>query len=991
VYFCAFNLQMPQIRNLLFLLSFAVTWQAPVMAGPFSAADSLSSPRSHWVDSVYLSLDTNQRIAQLLIVRAFSTKDQRYSDSLTAVILGSDVGGVCFFKGTPRAQALLTNRWQDSIRTPLLVAIDAEWGMGMRLDSAFVFPYPITLGAVADDSLVYRVGVQTGKDCKRLGIDIDFAPVVDINNNPENPVINIRSFGENREQVAARGILFMNGLQGQGVIATAKHFPGHGDTDTDSHLALPLIRHPMERLDSVELYPFKQLIGHGVRAIMIAHLFLPALDTTANLPATLSFPVVTGLLKTRLGFKGFVITDALDMQGVTRSFPPGKIEVKALQAGNDILLLPKDVSAAIREIRAAIDSGLIDSTLLERKCKAILGLKYDMGLSKRRNVSADHIYQDLNPRSSVVLNDSIFRASITLLKNKNRLIPLQFLDKRKIAAVSVGDSLETQFQRSLSIYAPIDQFNVPSVYSQAQRDSLMALLRGYDLVILGLHVSRLYPQDHFGISKSDLAFTDSITFQNRTMLALFGNPYVLGVLRDPDAFEAVLTTYQDKPEAEAIAAEVLFGGTGAMGHLPVTTSGFAAGAGILTDPDRLGIVLPEEAGFPVESLRIIDSLAQSGITAGAYPGCQVLFARDGKVFYYRAFGHPTYHDTAQVALTDLYDLASVTKAAATTLAIMKLAGEGKISPDARLSEYLPQLKGSNKESLTIREVMTHQAGLQAWIPFYTATLKNGKPDSAIYSQTPSPEYPVRVSTDLHIKEAYRDTIINQIVRSPLGNRGEYKYSDLGFYLLALLVERVTQQSFGEYLNDQFYRPLGLTTMGFNPLDRFPESQIMPTEFDTTFRKEQIRGTVHDPGAAMLGGVSGHAGLFSDAFDLAVIFQMLLNHGEYGGKQYLMPSTIHEFTKAQYPGSANRRGLGFDKPPAVYLPDGPVCRSASPSGFGHSGFTGTYIWADPDTRLVYVFLSNRVFPDASNTKLAGMNIRTNIHQAMFDLLERYRVK
>jgi CubicO group peptidase (beta-lactamase class C family) len=406
---------------------------------------------------------------------------------------------------------------------------------------------------------------------------------------------------------------------------------------------------------------------------------------------------------------------------------------------------------------------------------------------------------------------------------------------------------------------------------------------------------------------------------------------------------------------------------------------------------RLEFVFPEEIGIPSEKLKTIDSIALSGIDKRAYPGCQVVFALDGKIFYNKSFGHPRYEDTVKVTNGDIYDLASVTKVAATTLAIMKLVEEKKISLDEKLGTYLPELKGSNKQDLIIRDVMTHQAGLQAWIPFYLKTLHKGQPDPAIYQHHPSERYPLRVAEELYIRKDYPDLVYRAIMDAPLQPTRDYKYSDMGFYLLRRIIEKETGEPMEETLSASFYRPLGLSTTGYLPRKRFPASRIMPTEYDTIFRKQLIRGDVHDPGAAMLGGVSGHAGLFSDAVDLAVLLQLFLNNGEYGGKQYFLPSTIKEFTRVQFPANGNRRALGFDKPTLNSMSDGPSCKSASPKSFGHSGFTGTYIWADPENRLSYIFLSNRVYPDASNEKIVEMNIRTRIHQVMYDILEASYMK
>ena len=944
--------------------------------------------REKWVDSLFLTLTLNEKIAQLLIIRAYSNQGKVDNDRMTDLISKYNVGGVCFFQGTPSAQVALTNRWQQAVKTPLIVAIDAEWGLGMRLNGAYNFPYLMTLGASSDNQLVYDMASAIARDCKRIGIHMNLAPVVDVNNNPNNPVINIRSFGENPYNVALKGVKYVNGLQDHGIVATAKHFPGHGDTDTDSHKTLPVVNHSKLRMEAIELFPFQEVINDGVNGIMIAHLYVPSYDNTPNLPTTLSPKIVNGLLKTEMRFQGFVITDALDMSGVTKYYAPGEIEVKALLAGNDILLLPKNISKAIAAIRKAVDKSVIPMDLIEQKCKKILRMKFDLGLDKVNPIDQKNLYRELNPLSSTVITNKIYKSAVTLVKNNNRLIPLTQLQNKKIASVSIGVTNQTPFQTRLNWYAPITHFQISKQATSNQWMQLKKKLKAFDLVILGIHKNNLYPTHNFGIPANVFNFIEKLSKSKRIILTVFGNPYILNSLKDIHSLEAIMVTYQDQPEAEEVTAEIIAGGVEAKGHLPVTTKPFPVGTGLKTYQTRLGFVLPEEIGISSSKLKLIDKLVTDGITSGAYPGCQVLFAKEGKVFYNKAFGYSRYKDPNGVKPSDIYDLASLTKVAATTLAVMKLYEQGFLLPDHPLSHYLPELRGSNKETITIREIMTHQAGLEPWIPFYITTLKDSLyPDPEIYHSSKSALFPIRVSNDLYMKQAYRDSIFQWIIQSELRPEKEYKYSDLGFYLLVKLVEHVTHLPFNTYLEDNFYRPLGLTTLGFLPRERFPLNRIMPTENDTLFRQQVIHGDVHDPGAAMLGGISGHAGLFSDAFDLAVIFQMLLDGGEYGGKYYLLPSTIHEFTQVQFPEDENRRGMGFDKPLLEYESNGPTCKSVSPLSFGHSGFTGVYLWADPVNDLIYIFLSNRVFPDASNSKISEMNIRTNIHQQMYEILRK----
>jgi beta-glucosidase-like glycosyl hydrolase/CubicO group peptidase (beta-lactamase class C family) len=951
------------------------------------------NPEKKWVDSVYNSLLPEQRIAQLMVLRAYSWKDSVYNDSLVRIVKQYNIGGVCFFKGSPVKQVDLTNRLQQVTQTPVLITTDAEWGLGMRLDSAFSFPRQMALGAISDDSLIYRMGRSVAAGCRRMGIHVNFAPVADINNNPANPVINFRSFGENREKVSVKSSLYMKGMQDGGIMTTAKHFPGHGDTDTDSHLTLPVINHSLQRLDSVELYPFKALIREGAMGIMVAHLYLPGLDSANNTPATLSKNVITGLLKDQLGFKGYVVTDALDMQGVTKFFKPGEIEVKALQAGNDILLLPQHIDVAIQGIKTAIDSGLLSDSLLESRCKRMLMLKYSLGLGQKQVISIENLVEDINPVEAKVLRQKMVNGSITLVKNELQLIPLTGLDRRKIAVLSIGDSLPNLFQSTLGGYMPMPRFNVPQKFSESLSDSISRLVHDFDFVIIGIHGITSNTAENYGITQDMIRLIDTITKVNRTILALFGTPYSMDRIPNLNKPEAILVAYQDNETTELASAEVIFGGIGAQGTLPVSATLFHAGIGDQTEKTRLETIFPEEIGIPQKALDKIDSIAISGINAHAYPGCQVLLAKNGKIFYEKAFGHPRYEDTVKVTLEDIYDLASVTKVAATTLAIMKLYDDKRLKTIDSLGKYLAFLKGSNKSGLHISDVMTHQAGLQDWIPFYKSTMKNGQPDPSIYQQEQSSEFPTRVAHNLFIRKDYSDTIFMRIASSALRPSREYKYSDLGFYLLRLVVEQISHQPFDQFLDSAFYHPLGLSSLGFNPLinQQLPINQSIPTEFDNEFRKQLVWGDVHDPGAAMLGGVSGHAGLFSNTGDLAVVLQMLLQEGNYGGKQYLSPATIREFTRVQFPEKGNRRGLGFDKPALNPLLDGPTCKGASQESYGHSGFTGTYIWNDPENGLLYVFLSNRIYPLATNQKLSEMNIRTHIHQAAYDLLQKYKIK
>lgn len=955
----------------------------------FSQTIELKSRSDQWADSVFNTLTPSEKIAQLFTIRVYPNGNMAYFNEVNNLICNYKVGGICFFKGNPTVQVNWLNYWQQQASVPILISIDGEWGVSMRYDSTIVYPRQLTLGAIQDDSLIYRMGYAIGKECKRLGIHIDFAPVVDINSNPNNPVIGSRSFGENKMQVAKRASLYMAALQNQGVMACAKHFPGHGDTDTDSHLDLPRINHSFETIDTLDLFPFKKLISDGVKSVMVGHLNIPALDTAEGSVSSLSPNIVTGLLKEKLNFKGLIFSDAMDMKGVSAVNKPGEAEIKALMAGVDMLVLPPDLPKAVDSILKAIEAKKIPQELIDEKCKKILKFKYEVGANSIVPLTTDNLYEDLNLPENKFLQFHLFEKAITLVRNSDSILPLPVGSNHEYVVLSIGDSLETAFQRRILNYTPATLFNISKNSDKKTVDSLITALGKYNEIIVGIHNTNSLASQRFGVSTQTVELIDTLLKSQKIILAVFGSPYILERFKNTSNVQALTVSYQDNEITESLVAQILFGAAKAEGKLPVTASAeFAVNTGFenrLTG--RLKYTLPEELGIASVSLKRIDSIAMKGIDAKAYPGCQVLLAKDGKVFFHKTYGYLSYDKKNPVASDMIYDMASVTKIAATTLAVMKLYDEGKINLDNKLGRYLPQLHGSNKENLIIRDVLAHRAKLKAWIPFFKKTVKNGIPDTSIYKKVKSENYAYRVADSMFIRNDYRDTIINEIIQSPLSKKKKYVYSDLGFYLLRMLVEEVTGQEFEAYLKENFYTPMGLSSIGYKPRERFNLQRIVPTELDTAFRMQLVHGDVNDQGAAMLGGVSGHAGLFSDANDLAAILQMFLQKGVYAGTRYLKASTVEEFTKYQFPEKNNRRGLGFDKPSLDPKENGPSCPSASAGSYGHSGFTGTFFWSDPKENLIYIFLSNRVYPDAGNRKLIDMNIRTDIQQVVYDALKK----
>lgn len=940
---------------------------------------------NEWIDSVYNSLSDDDKISQLMIVDVWPARDSLHIEDVAYKIRDLHVGGLIFFKGTPTRQALLTNYFQSLSRVPLMIGIDGEWGLSMRLDSTPVFPRQLVMGAAHNEELVYAFGRTVGKQCKRMGIHFNFAPDVDVNNNPDNPVINDRSFGENRIWVSKLGTQYMKGLQDEHILASAKHFPGHGDVSTDSHYSLPVITADRKRLDSLELYPFKQLIKNDVTSVMIAHLNVPALDST-HTPSSLSYPIVTELLRNEMGFEGIVITDALNMKGVADLYPGGEVAARALVAGNDLLLFVEDVPFAVSMIKQYITDSVLTWDQIESSCKKILKAKYWAGLNAYKPIETDHLIEDLNCCEANRMIKRIIKEGIVVARNDDAIIPIQNPELYTIACLSVGAGYATPFQEMTMRYMQADYFSIDKQEQVGYFDSLYLALKGYNLVIVSLQNTSRFAARQFGLTQPQIDFVSRL-LQDATkkiILVSHGNPYIL---RHFEKARNVIVGYEDLELYNQLTAQVLFGAVKAKATLPVTVGeSFALMQGITTKSlNRFEYIYPEEQELDALSFSSIDTIVAEAIRNKATPGCQVLVARNNKVIYNKSFGYHTYDSTVAVKNYHVYDVASLTKILATTLAVMHLHDEGKVKPDEKVSVYLPELLNTNKSALTLQDILLHQAGLPAFIPFYEQTLVRGKPNPLIYSTAPDSNYAIRVAPHLYMHASFSDFIWNEVIRSEVNQPGKYVYSDLGFMILMKMVERVSGMSFENYLNNHIYKPLGLSTIGFNPLYRINQDWIIPTETDMTFRNEQITGTVHDQAAAMMGGISGHAGLFSNMNDVAVIMQMLLQGGEYGGKRILKESTVKEFTRKY--SKTNRRGLGFDKPETDPKKPSPIGPAASPAAFGHSGFTGTCAWADPKYDLVYVFLSNRVYPSAGNKKLADTNVRTRILDAIYEALEK----
>ncbi|MEX6626100.1 glycoside hydrolase family 3 N-terminal domain-containing protein [Tenacibaculum salmonis] len=927
-----------------------------------------------WVSGILDNMSIDEKIGQLFMIQAYSNKDKKHENFINNMINKYHVGNLIFMQGTPQKQVALNNKYQAISKVPLMIGFDGEWGLDMRLKNTYRFPWNMTLGAIQDDKLLKATGKRIGEHCKRVGIHINFAPVVDINTNPKNPIIGNRSFGENKENVTRKAIAFTKGMQSVGVLANAKHFPGHGDSATDSHHTLPTINFDEFRLDSIELHPYKKMFREGVASVMTAHLSIPALEPNEKLPTSLSKNVVTTLLQEELGFKGLVITDGLNMKGAANYATPAAINVAALVAGNDLLLIPQDVPGTIRLIKDALVKGELTQKRLNKSVKKILKAKYLVGLNKYKAIETENIASDINSPYDEVLHRKLIKNAITVVKNNEAILPIKNLKDKKIAYVSLGDAKGDSFVSMLKNYTNVE------VVSSDNLDVLLQKLEKFNLVVVGFHKSNKNPWKGYEFSNKNLVWLQEIARNKKVILDVFTSPYSLLKVKSFENIEGVVVSYQNSVLSQELSAQALFGAFDLKGKLPVSINeNIQEGTGLFVKGiNVLQYTIPEEAGVSSEKLSIIDKRIDTILMKKMAPGGQVFVAKNGKVIYNKSFGYHTFSKRRAVKSSDIYDLASLTKILASLPMIMKAEEEKKISLYSNLGNVLPRYKDSNKDTLLLKELLSHYGRLRSWIPFYLNTKddETGNNSKKYYRKVRTSDFNIKVANNLYLKNTYKDSIYKHIVDAKQRKRLGYKYSDLGYYMFKEILELKYQQPLNILADDFLYSSLGADRTTYLPLTKFSKSDIVPTERDNYYRNQLVHGYVHDMGAAMIGGVGGHAGLFANANDVAKIMQLFLQEGTYGDKKYFEPETIEKFNKRYYENKRVRRGLGFDKPqlnPKVKA----TCGCVSDQSFGHSGFTGTYTWADPATGIVYVFLSNRVYPTMRNRGLIKSNIRTKI--------------
>lgn len=955
-----------------------------------------------WVDTTMAKMTLEEKIGQLIVVQAATSDDAANMATIKKNVEEYKVGGLLFSTGNIPTQAKLNNFAQSYAKIPLMITADAEWGLSMRLKDAPQFPKNMILGAIGDDRLLYEYGRELARECRLIGIHVNFAPVLDVSDNPDNPAIGTRSFGESPELVARRGIAFAKGMEDNGVLSVAKHFPGHGNPSQDSHKTLPTVTKNMSELKMCELVPFRSYIDAGLSGIMVGHLYVPAIDDR-KMASSLSEKHVTELLHKQLGFNGLTFTDALGMHGA--DMPGESNSVLALRAGDDVLLSPTNLPKDIIAIKEAVKSGLIPESVINERCAKMLRYKYALGLNRPQRVDEDNVVKEINSPEAAKVARRLWAGAITVLKNGKKLLPLTRLERTKIAVVTLSDNAGTDnmFQNRCAMYSKTDRYSYRASEPVAP---LLEKLKDYDVVI----VAALDDKEPYRAVLSSMVtnlkdvvsviFAKAFDLRNYEYIAKHSRAVVLG--------------YQNCTLAQDYTAQTIYGGNAANGVMPVSVKGVAKqGAGVKYAATRLGYTVPEEVGLSSTMLTKIDSLCNIGVTTKAFPGCQVLVARNGKVVCNRSYGVTDPKTNAPVTVNTMYDLASVSKATGTLPGIMKAYDRGLIKIDEKASEYIPQLRNGNKKDLTLRQLLFHETGIPASLNMYDAMIdpqsyrgdlfrsrkdatysikvatnyygnKNARLRTDVTSSAQSEKFPIAICDGIYGNRATYDTIMNRIYNIELRPSKDYLYSCLNFCLLMNIEENVTKQTHNEFMDKNFFAPLGAYHTMYRPLSRYPKSQIAPTEYDSFLRRQVVRGYVHDETAAFSGGVQGNAGLFSNANDLAKLCQMWLNGGVYGGDRYLKQSTVDLFCKEKSPNS--RRGLGFDKPDKKNDDNSPTCSEATAATFGHLGFTGTVFWVDPDNGLVFIFLCNRVYPTRENSAFNKLNIRPKLFSTVYQSLK-----
>jgi beta-N-acetylhexosaminidase len=928
-----------------------------------------SAGTAAWVEAALKKMTLREKLGQLLMPYYFgvftSTEGPAYKELLHQVkdnhVGGFIIGTIRGPLGIERSQvyptAVITNELQTHSKIPLLISADFESGTGMRLDDGTNFPSAMAIGATGDPKLAYLAGKDIALEARAAGIHWIFAPDADVNDNPANPIINIRSFGEDPQKVAEFVAQFIRGIEENGALATAKHFPGHGDVSVDSHLSLPVVPDDRKELDGNELVPFRAAISAGVSSIMPGHLAVPALEPDVTVPASLSRNILTGLLRDEMKYRGLIVTDAMDMGGVTSMYPPGEAAVRAVEAGADVVLQPPVPGAALAGLENAVKSGRISVKRIDESVRRILQAKARVGLDKEPLVNIPRLNEKFGLPKFADDAQNIADHSVTLLRNADQLVPLDAARPLRVLLVSLsadpdayhGATVESEIRWRVS--------SLKALRADTQFANVSALKlpppETYDVAIAALFVRVADRKGNVGFPDDQRAFVNQMLAAGKPCAIIgFGSPYLIANF---PAAKTWLGEFSTNDVSQRAAIRALFGQVAINGHIPVTVPGTVKrgdGLQIAANPMMLE---PAPASIAAK-LAPAFTLLDRAVADNAFPGGVVAVGVKGQLVVH-PFGKLTRDAKAEaVEANTIYDLASLTKPIVTTTSVMILVQQKRLDLDAPLSRLLPEWNTAAKSDpdpswrahVTPRMLLLHDSGLPAHRDFY----KDAKG---------------------------HDAVLTRVLAEPLVHEPgkQVEYSDLGFILLGEIVERLTGDSLAEFARKEIFVPLAMKDSLFNP-PRSLRARIAPTENDVTFRKRLIQGEVHDQNAWAMGGIAGDAGLFSTAGDVAVFAQMILNGGIYAHHRIVSRATIAEFTEHHAIGNSTRT-LGWDVP----LDPAATGRFFSPRSFGHYGFTGTSIWIDPDRNLFIIFLTNRVNPSVDNIKIR--KVRPALHDAIFESL------
>ena len=942
---------------------------AAQQAGASGPLKPLSAAQKQWVDTTLHRMSADEKIGQLLFTTfhgTFTSTESPEYQKLLHDVTELHVGGFIVVTritqlGIEKSQtyptAVLTNQLQKKADVPLLIGADFERGSAMRLDEGTSFPTQMAIAAGGDPRDAYTIGKVTAMEAREAGVQWIYAPFADVNNNPGNPIINTRSFGEDPARVAEFVSAYVRGVEENGGLATAKHFPGHGDTAADSHIDLPVIRADRARLDSLELVPFRAAIGAGAGSIMTGHLNVPALEPDPNTPATLSSHILTDLLRKDLRFQGLVVTDAMDMGGITVRFAPGEAAVRAVLAGADCLLMPPVPDAAFEALQQAVKSGRVSRERLDASVRRILEAKARLGLNKNRQVDLNAINAKFGEPAWQNEAQAISDRGITLLRDTQHRLPLDGTKPARALLVCLyadpepypGEDLERELRKRFDSVATL---RADTKFAKAENLKLPSA-DSYDVAILALFVRVSDRKGDVDVPADQFPLIQQIYKTGKPVISVgLGSPYLIE--RFPQA-ETWLSAFGIADVAQISVARALFGEIPIRGRLPVTIPGvdMKAGFGLQVAANPMTLQPMDVRGEAL--LKPAFDVIEKAIGDRAFPGATLAVGYRGKLSVH-SFGKQKYEAKSPVITADtMYDIASLTKVVVTTTLVEKLVEGDFPSPlnlDSPIERYLPEWpKGPQPEwrhKVTVRNLMTHTSGLPPFKEYW------------------------RTSTS-------KQETLRRIFAEPLEYEPGTKvvYSDLGIILMAEIIQRLTGKPLDVLANENIFGPLGMKRSMYNP----PKSiwpEIAPTEFDSQLRHRMLQGEVHDENAFAIGGVSGHAGVFSTAPDLAVFCQMLLNGGVYAHQRILKRATIAEFTAPQ-PLAQNTRTLGW----VVPTEGSSSGHYFSSHSYGHTGFTGTTIWIDPDRQLFVVLLTNRVHPTRENHKIA--EVRPAVHDAVMKAL------